>query len=89
MKTISKIAISTGGGAAVGGGTYAAIGGMGLVLFGTVVGITIITMIAIGAGLGFGGSALYSLGKKNSTEKRVKEKTVGQLLKVVITGKGY
>lgn len=84
---MKKVLASTGVGAAAGGGTYAAIGGMGLVLCGTGIGITLIPMIAIGAGVGFAGSVLYSLGKK---KKRItEERTVGQLLKIVITGKGY
>jgi len=65
---MKKTLTSTGVGAVVGGTTYATIGGMGLALCGTAVGITLGPMIAIGAGVGLVGSVLHSLGKKDGRE---------------------
>jgi hypothetical protein len=50
-------------GAAVGAGTYAVIGGVGVVAAGEV-GITLGPFIAIGAGIGLAGYGIYWLGKQ-------------------------
>ena len=51
-------------GAAVGAGTYATIGGIGIAAGGTAVGVTLGPFIAIGAGIGSVGYGLYWLGKQ-------------------------
>ena len=51
-------------GAGVGAGTYATIGGLGLVGLGTAVGITLVPMMVIGGTLAAGGYGLYRLGRR-------------------------
>ena len=51
-------------GGAVGAGTYAIIGGIGVAVGGTAVGITLGPFIAIGSGLGLVGYGVYWLGKQ-------------------------
>ncbi len=58
-------AVGAGGiGAAAGAGAYATIGGMGLAVGGTAVGITLGPFVAIGAGVGLTGYGVYWLGKQ-------------------------
>jgi len=57
--------ITTTLGAAVGALTYSSIGGMGLAVGGTAVGITLGPMITIGAGVGLITGALLKRGSSN------------------------
>ena len=62
-KELGKYAAATGVGAAVGAVTSSIIGGMGLAVGGTAVGITLAPLMAIGGGIGLAGFGLYKLGK--------------------------
>lgn len=53
-------------GATAGGAAYAAIGGVGLAVGGTAVGITLLPFMAIGALLGAAGYGLYAAGKASN-----------------------
>jgi len=64
MKESAKAGVVAATGAAVGAGTYATIGGVGLAATGTAVGITLGPFIAIGAGVGLAGYGFYWLGKQ-------------------------
>ncbi len=55
----------TAGGAAVGAGTYATIGGLGLAGGFGAVGITLLPMIAIGGAVATVGYGLYQLGRQD------------------------
>lgn len=55
-----------GAGAAAGAGLYGAIGGIGVTILGTAVGVTLGPMVAIGSGLGLVGYGFYSLGKRTA-----------------------
>ena len=51
-------------GAVAGAGIYATIGGVGLAVGGTAVGVTLGPFVAIGTGLGLTGYGIYWLGKQ-------------------------
>lgn len=61
---MKKVLASIGAGALTGGGTYATIGGMGLAVGGTAVGITLGPMILIGSGVALAVCGAYELGKR-------------------------
>ncbi len=72
MKEGAKAVAASAVGAAVGAGTYGAIGGIGVAATGTAVGITLGPFIAIGAGLGAAGYGVYWLGKQVGKKEKDK-----------------
>ena len=64
LKEIKKTAPVALGGAAVGAGTYATIGGLGLAGLGGAVGITLLPMICIGVTVSAVGHGLYRWGQR-------------------------
>ena len=74
MRNGTKNALKTVGagaaGGAVGAGTYATIGGIGVAATGTAVGITLGPFIAIGTGVGLVGYGLYWLGRQVGGSKK-------------------
>ena len=72
MKDGLKTVIAGVGGAGVGAATYSVIGGVGLAIGGTAVGITMGPFIAIGTGLGLTFYGLYWLGKQVGIKKEKK-----------------
>lgn len=69
MKDGFKAATAGVVGAGAGAATYGVIGGVGIAVSGTAVGITIGPFVAIGAGLGLAGYGLYWLGKQVGGKK--------------------
>jgi hypothetical protein len=72
MKDGLKAAIAGVGGAGAGAATYSVIGGVGLAIGGTAVGITMGPFITIGAGLGLTAYGFYWLGKQVGIKKEKK-----------------
>jgi hypothetical protein len=64
QKNALKATGTAAAGGAAGAVTYATIGGLGLAVGGTAVGITLGPFICIGAGLGLTGYGVYWLGKQ-------------------------
>lgn len=73
-----KCAATATTGGALGAGTYAVIGGLGLAGMGTAVGITLGPFIAIGASIGGLGYGLYWLGKQAGRSSKGDGDSVGQ-----------
>lgn len=63
-KITTKVLASVGVGAITGGATYTTIGGMGLAVGGTAVGITLGPMILIGSGVALTVMGAVEVGKK-------------------------
>jgi len=69
FKGLKNTAKAVAAGGVAGGSLYTVVGGVGVTLAGGAAGITLLPMIAIGAGLGAAGYGLYRLGQI-SVEKR-------------------
>lgn len=67
QKELIKATAAGAAGAAVGAGTFATIGGVGLAMGGTAVGVTLAPFAVIGAGVGLVGYGCYWLGKQVGT----------------------
>lgn len=70
MNDKKKAALAAGTGAAVGAGTSATIGGMGLTAAGTAVGIGVAPVAAAGAVIGLAGYGLYKAFGGESKKKK-------------------
>ena len=70
MKEPLKAATATGAGAIGGALAYKIIGGIGIAIKGTAVGVTLGPFIAIGAGVGLTGYGIYWLGKQLNKNKQ-------------------
>ncbi|MGB2754937.1 MAG: hypothetical protein WBD75_00870 [Phycisphaerae bacterium] len=74
MKEGTKNAVKCAGAGVVGGAAgaavYGIIGGIGVALTGTAVGITLGPFIGLGAAIGLGGYSLYWLGKQVGGSKK-------------------
>jgi len=66
---MKNIIASAGAGAVAGGATHATIGGMGLAVGGTAIGITFVPMVAIGAGAALIVYGIFRLGKSRRNKK--------------------
>ena len=73
MNEKKKAALAAGTGAAVGAGTSATIGGMGLTAAGTAVGIGAAPVVAAGAVVGLAGYGLYKAFGGGSNKKKFKK----------------
>lgn len=63
-KNVIKTVVSGSIGAGAGAGLYSVIGGIGIAVGGTAIGVTVGPFIAIGTGIGTIGYGLYWLGKE-------------------------
>lgn len=78
QKEVLKTAACSVLGGAAGAGTYGVIGGVGLTVVGTGVGITLGPFIAIGAGLGAAGYGIFWAGKQIERSRNGRSATEDQ-----------